>query len=179
MFKKVTRILGVIALTGWMGVANATLIFDFSWDSSNGKVTGEIFGLVDNRAGQAASSILITSVAGITLYRPDWDILDVTYWIPQNNYFDVSAGRIVGYNVFVSFTPDAIKMSSTGGGYFGLGAIPGRGRYDDRSTSLRHENSLSDLPQFVNRVTVPEPSSVILMLLGLAGLSFTRYRRQS
>jgi hypothetical protein len=31
---------------------------------------------------------------------------------------------------------------------------------------------------FGKRVTVPEPSSVILMLLGLAGLSFARYRKQ-
>jgi hypothetical protein len=45
MFKKVTKHIIAIALTGWMGVANATLIIDFSWDGRNGEVNGVIEGL--------------------------------------------------------------------------------------------------------------------------------------
>jgi len=47
--------------------------------------------------------------------------------------------------------------------------------YADYSPNIKITN-----PEFtINRVTVPEPDSVILLLLGLAGLSFARYRKQS
>jgi hypothetical protein len=65
MFKMVSKILGVIALTGWMGVANATLIFDFSWDSSNGKIIGEIYGLSDDGDNMGATGLVLTSVDGM------------------------------------------------------------------------------------------------------------------
>ncbi|MFT5544041.1 MAG: hypothetical protein ACI96N_003260 [Arenicella sp.] len=74
MFKKIAKLLGAIALTGWMGVANATLIFDFSWDSSNGKVTGEILGLVDNDLSQVASIINYTRCRG-TIISPGMELL--------------------------------------------------------------------------------------------------------
>jgi hypothetical protein len=75
MFKKIAKLLGAIALTGWMGVANATLIFDFSWDSSNGKVTGEILGLVDNELSQVASIIRNYERCRGTIISPGMELL--------------------------------------------------------------------------------------------------------
>jgi hypothetical protein len=91
MFKMVTRILGVIALTGWMGAANATLIFDFSWDSDNGEIIGEIYGLSDNGVDQAATGIVLTSIDAMQV------IMDVTvdpFWDVLINGFDVAGGKI-------------------------------------------------------------------------------------
>jgi hypothetical protein len=169
MFKKVTRILGVIALTGWMGAANATLIFDFSWNSVNGTVTGEILGLVDNTAGQAASGLMITSVTGMSGGSPDWDIFDSQHWFIQFNDFDVSGGQVV----FFDFR--AILQST--GGLIDMTSPNFLQTYSPSDTGPKYDN-LSFVNPFVKRVTVPEPSSVILMLLGLAGLSFARYRKQ-
>jgi hypothetical protein len=64
MFTMVTKILGVIALTGWMSVANASLIYDFSWDSYHGTIIGEIYGLSDNGYNLEASGLVLTSVDG-------------------------------------------------------------------------------------------------------------------
>jgi hypothetical protein len=170
MFKKVTKILGVIALTGWMGAANATLIFDFSWNSSNGTVTGEVLGLADNATGQQASGVLITSLNGITS-APSVDIFDSAIWDIFFNTFDVSGGQVVAWDFeayVIGFGNGMLKLTD-----FDHLA------FQDRNTGVVYvDPSLTLVNPFVKRVTVPEPSSVILMLLGLAGLSFARYRKQ-
>ena len=116
MFKMVTKILGVIALTGWMGAANATLIFDFSWDSDNGRVTGEILGLVDNAVDQAASGVLITSVNGIDS-SPIIDILAGREWLTLVNNFSVEFGVMITYEFVavddLTSITDAILMVET------------------------------------------------------------------
>ncbi|PKG97582.1 PEP-CTERM sorting domain-containing protein [Paraglaciecola sp. MB-3u-78] len=168
MFKMITKILGVIALTGWMGAANATLIFDFSWNSANGTVTGEILGLVDNTAGQAATGLKITSVAGIYGGRPEWNIFDSSIWdAPAFNDFDVVGGAITR-NEFLVYSPSLVGVLDLWTNRWGY-----RSPYDPTIFIAPYP-----VPTFVNRVTVPEPSSIILMLLGLAGLSFARYRKQ-
>jgi len=168
MFKMVTRILGVIALTGWMGAANATLIFDFSWDSDNGKIIGEISFSSGNGLNMEATEFVLTSVDGTDV---DFDLLDAGFWTLIDNdfhvvdgqirsfYFRASQGR--GYNISLDSRPRTWS-----------GGVEHHLRYD-------RINYRSNSITFVKRVTVPEPSSVILMLLGLAGLSFARYRKQS
>jgi hypothetical protein len=166
MFKMVTKILGVIALTGWMGAANATLIFDFSWDSDNGKIIGEIYGLSDNGYNLEASGLVLTSVGGLQV---SIDVFNGPLWDVEYNSFYVFDGKVVGA-VFVSTVsfPDNYFFIDCRDlerdcyvNYIGPGID-----YGDDGISV------------VKRVTVPEPSSVILMLLGLAGLSFARYRKQ-
>jgi hypothetical protein len=163
----VTKILGVIALTGWMGAANAALIFDFSWDSDNGKINGEIYGLSDNGYNLEASGLVLTSVGGLQVNN---DVFSGPLWDVEYNNFSVIDGKVMGIEFVstVSF-PDH---------YFVIDCL-----YDLKSNCTANyvtpgmEYGGSGV-SVVKRVTVPEPSSVILMLLGLAGLSFARYRKQ-
>jgi hypothetical protein len=166
MFKMVTRILGVIALTGWMGAANATLIFDFSWDSDNGKIIGEIYGLSDNGDNLSATGVVLSSIAGRSVRI---DVINDTGWEIYENSFDVSEGFITRFD-FLSLHGKKKKQKTK---QFDIFSEDGYVIYEDV------DDYYAEKFAFVNRVTVPEPSSVILMLLGLAGLSFARYRKQS
>jgi hypothetical protein len=165
LFNMFTKILGVIALTGWMGVANATLIFDFSWDSSNGKIIGEIYGLSDDGVNMEATGLVLTSVGGMQV---NINVFEDDDWQVDNNDFDVLGGLLVGIDFFAkSITVDRfIYLARTGLGF----------DYQYRDELVEYQ--VTGDGSFVKRVTVPEPSSVILMLLGLAGLSFARYRKQ-
>jgi hypothetical protein len=165
MFKMVTKILGVIALTGWMGAANAALIFDFSWDSDNGKIIGEIYGLSDNGDNLEASGLVLTSVGGMQV---SIDVFNDPFWAVLFNEFSVVERKIVHADFYANrrMGGDIVgrfSLSPESGAYYGDGPAEYYGGYEFL---------------LVNRVTVPEPSSVILMLLGLAGLSFARYRKQ-
>jgi hypothetical protein len=175
MFKKVTRILGVIVLTGWMGAANATLIFDFSWITPRGTVTLEVLGLVDNTAGQAATGIQITSVDGISCQALYCDLFESRLWnAPVYNLINVVAGAVIDFNVLGGMpTPWNARTF----GSLRVNVIGGSGKADITLAGIQYAGGVATA-NFVNRVTVPEPSSVILMLLGLAGLSFARYRKQ-
>jgi hypothetical protein len=171
MFTKVTKILGVIALTGWMGAANAALIVDFSWDSKNGKIIGEIYGLSDNGENLEASGLILTSVGGMQV---NIDVFDDEVWRIEENKFNVRNGLLVkdtlfsagGANVFYPLFLIEVRHKRYSGGYY----ITGGAQW--------HEFESQYGVSIANRVLVPEPSSVILMLLGLAGLSFARYRKQ-
>jgi hypothetical protein len=167
MIKRFTKILGVIALTGWMGVANATLIFEFSWDSSDGKIIGEIYGLSDDGINMEATGFVLTSVGGIQV---NISVFEDDGWQVFGNEFDVSDGELgnIYFNA-VSNSPD-------------IGAVELDNKYKindffnyEGDTFRYHATKYVSV---VKRVTVPEPSSVILMLLGLVGLSFARYRKQ-
>jgi hypothetical protein len=150
-----------------MGVANATLIFDFSWDSSNGKIIGEIYGLSDDGVNLNATGFVLTSVGGMQV---DINVFEDDGWDVYSNSFDVLGGEVIGAYFY--------SESYFGGyEYMFLGNAVGSGysyTYFDGAISNVSVNG-----EFVKRVTVPEPSSVILVLLGLAGLSFARYRKQS
>jgi hypothetical protein len=165
MFKMVTKILGVIALTGWMGVANATLIFDFSWDSDNGEIIGEIYGLSDDGVNMEATGFVLTSVGGMQV---NINVFEDGDWQVFTNDFDVLDGQLIGIDFFA--------VDNVIGGYLYL-AKSARG-FDLNYIGGRYTIMTTGVGSFVKRVTVPEPSSVILMLLGLAGLSFARYRKQ-
>ena len=164
MYKKVTKLLGAIALTGWMGVANATLIFDFSWDSPQGEVTGVIEGLIDSPIPieQEALQVTITSLNGIAT---DFDLIGGSQIVYTNEF------KVVNKNLEVAvLTSAATKyylQLSTNTAYFEYLGMQGKEEYQSFSAPI------------FNRVSVPEPSTVILLSLGLAGLSFVRYRKQS
>jgi hypothetical protein len=168
MIKRFTKILGVIALIGWMGVANATLIFDFSWDSSDGKIIGEIYGLSNDGVNMEATAFVLTSVGGTQV---NINVLEDYGWLVFANAFDVLAGEIISIDFFAGTAfpvPRLVQM------IMGDLVIANKYIYDDYGTLYIKYGVAS----FVKRVTVPEPSSVILMLLGLVGLSFARYRKQ-
>ena len=171
MFKKVTNLLLTIALTGWMGVANATLIFDFSLDSSHGKVNGVILGLLDIDITQDATSVIITDIGGNTV-NIDFSVSTGTYFL--DNLFDVRGGELVDMTFRTG--------EDASGGYIIMRWSSSSRRF--HKFTLFHElyddvgNIFREFT-IAKRVTVPEPDSVILVLLGLAGLSFARYRKQS
>jgi hypothetical protein len=75
-----------------MGVANATLIFDFSFESDEGKVTGQILGLEDIAGRQHASSVSITGIAAGTS-DIIIDVNDVD-WSISFNLFELQFGNI-------------------------------------------------------------------------------------
>jgi hypothetical protein len=166
MFKMVTKILGVIALTGWMGVANATLIFDFSWDSDNGEIIGEIYGLSDDGVNMEATGFVLTSVGGMQV---NINVFEDGDWQVYTNDFDVRGGQLIGIEFFAVY-------DDIGGGFIYLAKSDMVINFDYYGGSYTMLST--GVGSFVKRVTVPEPSSVILMLLGLAGLSFARYRKQ-
>jgi hypothetical protein len=168
MFKMVTRILGVIALTGWMGAANATLIFDFSWDSDNGKIIGSIYGLAEDGLNLSATGIVLSSVGGMQV---DIDVINDPSWTVYYNFFDVAAGEILAFDFY---SADNIPGNIGTYSVFDLYSYTGYVSYNDSLVEYFNDSAFT----FDNRVTVPEPSSVILMSLGLAGLSFARYRKQ-
>ena len=162
MFKKVTKLLGAIALTGWMGVANATLIFDFSWDTPNGEVIGVIEGLQDVLGVQSATSVTLISIdnvaQGIEFVNPG------THFV-QDNRWRLADMEIIPIKFFSHSLLSDYRFNLS--------------RYDvyyfNEGEHLRPTGGIS----FSRRVSVHEPSTVILLSLGLAGLSFVRYRKQS
>lgn len=164
MFKKVTIHIIAIALTGWMGVANAGLIFDFSWDSIEGKVIGVIELPDDITVNKQATKFTITSVDGDLL---GYDFVDSTLNVIDNNLFTVLDGEITEFQFF-SISNNALLAVNFSS-------------YDNEAIlNVRLSQYISAVaPVVVSRVSVPEPSTVILLSLGLAGLSFARYRRQS
>jgi hypothetical protein len=162
MYKKVTKLLGAIALTGWMGVANATLIFDFSWDSPGGQIIGVIEGLQDIPGIQQATTVKITSANGIA---QTYDLNNPAFSTVFSNDFVVRGSKITyaSFQTVQWTTQTAVEFSLT----YGLYAVA-------------QQNYLAiSVPIFKSRGSVPEPSTVILLSLGLAGLSFVRYRKQS
>ncbi|WP_342805615.1 hypothetical protein [Alteromonas sp. M12] len=57
----------VVIFTGWMGAAQASLIFDFTFTNSangGGVVSGEILGLVNNNTVMASSVKILSNSAG-------------------------------------------------------------------------------------------------------------------
>ena len=173
MFNKVTKMLLTIALTGWMGIANATLIFDFSWDSSNGKIIGEIYGLSDDGDNMGATGLVLTSVGGMQV---NYNVFEDIGWTVYSNLFDVTYGEVQDSSFYANYLTGSISRTikmyrdTT---WFG-------GPVDEELYLIGNEGFYyaNGVGFFGKRVTVPEPSSVILMLLGLAGLSFARYRKQ-
>ena len=184
MFKKVTKLLGAIALTGWMGVANATLIFDFSWDSAGGQIIGVIEGLEEIPGIQQATSV--------TLISANNDALNTDYvGFPSentvyNNAFSVVNGEIssVYFHGVRTYYKGRFRRDSN---LFMCGGCQRDSSQPPVEVSASwYDRGRDDFlwaatapPRFERRVTVPEPSTVILLSLGLAGLSLVRYRKLS
>lgn len=188
MFKKAINLLGAIALTGWLGAANASLIFDFSFEDSNGiKITGEITGLQDNLSSQEALGVRILSVSdsGIYGFNVLQDVLnpDTGYFTSASlyeNLFNVSNGVIVLSNFLVQIekiggTPKnelAISINSARLGEGGFLFVSECCEIDGTERVFARQGPVI----FTQRI--PEPGTVIILLLGLVGLTFSRYRRK-
>jgi hypothetical protein len=177
MFKTVARILGVIAFTGWMGAANAALIFDFSWDDfpwdrGHRAITGTVHGLVDNDTS-SATRIVFSSLGGSLV---DIDVVNDPSWSSLLNRFEVADGLVQNFNVYAVIRDSSSPMF---GQYVSMsGARVGQAMSGLFISAPGSRMIGSNSTKWPDPATVPEPSSVILMLLGLAGLSFARHRKQ-
>jgi len=183
MFNNIKRVAAVIALTGWMGVANASLIFDFSYGTTGNELVGEITGLVDGIDGQSqsAASISFTTTTGI--YEAFQNIsfltpIEISY--AEDNTFRLFSRQIA----FIEFEFEAFVAD-----YGGKESIFWSLRFETdgyiKASSNRFASAnarKSDFNGFVNRVAptpAPEPSALFLLALGLAGVSFSRYKKKS
>jgi hypothetical protein len=183
MTKRFTKILGVIALTGWMGVANASLIFDFSYGTTGNELVGEITGLDDFIDGQlqSAESINFTTATGIyAAFRnigvlSTYDILAVN----ENEFIIVNRQFTFVNFQYYDWTTDSLTGDSVWLEIYFRGD-GGLEIFVDKVLSASAPRS--DFNGFVNRVAptpAPEPSAVFLLALGLAGVSFSRYKKKS
>lgn len=168
---KILKLVSALLLLTWVSSANATLIFDFSFtDTTNGNnfVTGEILGLSDNATGAALNLRVLTNSSGFGIGEYIGN--------PNENVFTVANG-VITFMDFLSFgidndPPDVTDSSLRLSTDFGAGLDHyGSGVTSNPLDVQRFEMSLRS-------VDVPEPRMAILLLLGLAGLSFARYRRQ-
>jgi hypothetical protein len=184
MFNNIKRVAAVIALTGWMGVANASLIFDFSYGTTGNELVGEITGLDDFIDGQSqsAESISITTATGI-------------YAAFQNIEFDIADSIVRSLRNEVIVSNKMISVANIRWEKLGLDALTGQNvnfifimrdfgffiRLLDNSTEESVTAPAGTFNGFVNRVAptpAPEPSAVFLLALGLAGVSFSRYKKK-
>jgi len=94
----ITKILATVMLTGWMGFAQATLIFDFEFTDGTNTVSGEILGLVDNTANQASSAVVITS--NTTNFGIGFEFRES---LSGDNVFTVVNGQIFEANLLGQF----------------------------------------------------------------------------
>jgi hypothetical protein len=192
MFNNIKRVAAVIALTGWMGVANASLIFDFSYGTTGNELVGEITGLVDGMDGQVQSvvSFRITNATGAMS-----EFNHIFFEI--DSYFDVTYNRFIleEKQIMIADLKWRYLGPFLGADYVGLelrevNGEDGISEYIRVETRERGEYVWQtvdgvDFNGFVLRETptpatpAPEPSAVFLLALGLAGVSFSRYKKKS
>ena len=143
-------------------------IINFSFDGVigvAGTVTGTIYGLLDDGAGQAATSITIDSAPWANgLWTPGFDVLTVMPFTMQNS-FDMVSGNVVAANLWVEGF----------GQHFLLGTALGNLNDLWLGTSSTHTyNSDGFSGATYTAASIPEPVSIVLFGFGLAGLGWIR-----
>jgi hypothetical protein len=157
--------------------AHATSIVSFEFSNLAGdQVVGRIFGLVDNANNQAASSILIDSFTGQVGGEFGTATNDVTNWASQiANLFSISAGEITAATF-------AAQDAAASLGTFCInlpGCISSTSLLQFQSAAILIGNSTGfSGVAFGTLTTVPEPASVILLLIGILGLTAVRSCKQ-
>lgn len=159
----------------------STLDFTFSFTDNafsnvSGTVTGEIFGLSDNTANQAASQIIINSYPsalglGSSPILTTTSFLDATKWLVDTNLFTVSAGQIT----FTHFYAHQLS----GEGNLALQAIGQGGDFLQSSPFPGPTIEGTATYQLVTNVSVtPLPAALPLYATGLGALALLRWRRK-
>jgi hypothetical protein len=169
----ITKILATMLLTGWISFAHASLIFDFEFSGGGHTVSLEILGLLDDMNGQAATSVIITgnTPSGLGL---GVDFADGSFYV---NSFDVSDGEIKAFSLYADIIANNIAFEISMGTTFGRYSW---NVYDNNINNSVAKFDIPSLPTFVLREpsTVPEPHAAMLVILGLVGLGFSRYKKQ-
>jgi len=179
-----SKVLGILATGTLLGPMSAHAInFEFSFTSTNphpgtvpGTVTGRIIGLSDNSTG-AASQVLIDSFPSDLNSVVGPAPIDATLWNTQRqNEFVVLNGQVIGGGFWadhwvVGLRPIYAQLFINGGflssNFLNLDRRVERWVWAD--TGLTAAN-------IVPLAAVPEPSALVLLGLGMAGLGLSRRR---
>jgi hypothetical protein len=148
------------------------LNFDFSFTNTIGSipgtVTGEIFGLADNTADQAATNVVIDSYppAAVGLPPVPWDIFNASGYTISTNTFTVAGGTVTAASFIETsnVNTDALKLDN---GVFNT--------LEDAS-GIHVLNAGGFAGIIFTPAAVPEPISMTLLLSGLVGIGLARRR---
>ncbi|WP_088329931.1 PEP-CTERM sorting domain-containing protein [Lacimicrobium sp. SS2-24] len=169
---KIIKLTCALLLSAWVSSANATLIFDFSFTdilNGGGVISGEILGLSDNATGAASSLRILANSGGFGVGEYVGN--------PSLNSFTVVNGVLTNVS-FVSYgsnnaAPDIVDSS------FYWKTLEGIGLTNSDFFVSADPRSSASLAISLRKVNVPEPGTVILLSLGIAGLFASRYRKNS
>jgi len=147
------------------------LVFDFSFNNTPsayggtaGTVTGQIFGLMDNASGQAATDIVILSSGGPGAFPIDLGTVGTTIYA---NSFSVANGQIVSAEFGQIFTENSYLNNAL---YLNL-----YGTYNLLQLPANYGNTGGFSGVTFTAETagaVPEPASVLLFGGGLLALAW-------
>jgi hypothetical protein len=174
----VARIAAVIAVTSFAGLANASALSAFSFDNEDGSVPGTVAGLIELPDGDgtfAAIDLTIISAPaalGQSLPVGIGDFASVT-----ENTFTVIGGAIdIAASHFFGIFPGFNNAFALNGTDYGAG---GASFLDRQPIAFLGVPGTLDLDSSSLRYSaVPEPGTLALLGLALAGLAATRRRSQ-
>ena len=182
--RALTRYLSLFVVTAsFSTVAQASLIFDFSFDATDGTfpfqtagpITGTILGLQDNAVDQAATGVVITGVGDHTpSFATPFDVIAEGWFIGANT-FDVVSGAITSWAFFANNVDDPtgatvdelLDLGEFGSSVFAPQFITGLVGVDFVNTFPSWTQAALDEVTFSR---VPLPTTLALMSFGLLGL---------
>tara|TARA_R110002167_G_scaffold11831_1_gene51128 strand:+ start:404 stop:943 length:540 start_codon:yes stop_codon:yes gene_type:complete len=176
MKKLFLQYLAVLTLFGFFGIANANVIYNYSFENQDGPFVGTVSGTIELPDGDGVfSAINITLDALVALgYSSTTSISDFVQI--DENMFTVSGGAVnaAGSNFFGIFAGfnNAFGLNATAFGASGSSFL------DAASGGFLGSTGVLDLDSSslaFTAVNVSEPATLFLVLLSLGGL--LRYRR--
>ena len=175
--KKITRVLAALAFSGWAGMAQASLIYSFSFENvlnGGGSVTGLIHGLNEGTGAASSVEVLSNSLGfGLGEY----------VGLPTFNVWTVTGGVITAFD-FLSFGinnsfPDETDSTLFFDSIIQAGASFRAGLSNLPNSVTTGDSTLSSEDISLNfvQVPVPAPATLPLLALGLAAIVFSCRKR--